>query len=225
MNGGSLISAVRKKLSEGDGRRITDGAIAKFLGISIPGLNVWKKRGNITDRQMVSLLSKARSAGANAAEGSAISPIVEFFEITTTKSRGGARMEILNSRGGHPYLRGLRSELEKHRGVYIFYDSSGSALYVGKTARLTLWKEINNAFNRERSVQKIRRVKHPQRKQAFATSEEKSRQIRPRSVPLLELARYVSAYRVSDGLIDNLEALLIRGFANDIQNTKMENFS
>ena len=221
MNGDSLISAIRKKLSERDKHEINDGAVAKFLGISVPGLNNWKKRQDVTDRQLVSLLSKVRSAGAKDAEGSAISPIVEFFEITKTKSQGGARWEILDSRGGHPYWRGLRSELEKHRGIYIFYDSSGSALYVGKTARLTLWKEINNAFNRERSVQKIRRVKHPQRKQAFTTSKEKSRQIRPRSVPLLEL----SAYHVSNGLISDLEALLIRGFANNIQNTKMENFS
>lgn len=224
MSGGSLISAVRKKLSESNERQITDGVIAKYLGISVTNLNSWKKRRNVTNRQLVSLLSKVRSAGAKEAEVSAISPIVEFFEITRTESRDGARWEILDSSRDQPYSRGLRGELEKHSGVYIFYDSSGSALYVGKAAGQKLWKEINNAFNRERWVQKIRRVKHPQRKQAFVTSEEKSRQIRQRSVPLFELAQYVSAYRVSNGLINNLEALLIRGFANDIQNIKMENF-
>ena len=111
-----------------------------------------------------------------------------------------------------------------HHGIYIFYDSRGRALYAGKTRQRTLWQEINSAYNRDRSVQQIRRVKHPERRQNFRRSDEKQRQIRLRTVPLNDLAAYFSAYNVVDGLIGELESLLIRGFANDLLNVRMENF-
>jgi hypothetical protein len=50
------------------------------------------------------------------------------------------------------------------------------------------------------------------------------RQIRLRAVPLHDLAAYLSAYRVVDGLIGELESLLIRAFANDLLNVRMEKF-
>ena len=154
---------------------------------------------------------------------------MEFFKLAPTDSRNGARVEIFgvhNERGNeHPYLSGLRHELEQHRGIYIFHDSRGRALYAGKTRRQTLWREINNAFNRDRKdLQKIRRVDHPERRQDFRTSDEMRRQIRLRSIPLYDLATYLSAYKVSDGLIGELESLLIRSFPNDLLNARMENF-
>ena len=87
-----------------------------------------------------------------------------------------------------------------------------------------MWKEINLAFNRDRGVQKIRRVNHPDRRQDFRTSDEMRRQILSTQVRLSDLATYVSAWRVADGMICDLEALLIRAFPNDLLNTKMENF-
>jgi hypothetical protein len=74
------------------------------------------------------------------------------------------------------------------------------------------------------SVQQIKRVDHPERRQEFRTSDEKRRQIRLRRVPLHDLAGYLSVYHVADGLIGKLESLLIRGFANDLLNVRMENF-
>jgi hypothetical protein len=41
---------------------------------------------------------------------------------------------------------------------------------------------------------------------------------------LYDLADYFSAYSVDDGMINDLEALLVRGFANDLLNVKMERF-
>jgi len=35
---------------------------------------------------------------------------------------------------------------------------------------------------------------------------------------------YMSAYHVPDGLIGKFEALIVRSFANDLLNVKMENF-
>jgi hypothetical protein len=76
----------------------------------------------------------------------AIRTIVEFFQIETAKSQGGNLPEIFStwSEDGnqHPYLHGLRKELEKYNGIYIFYDSSGRAIYVGKAVKQTLWQGI-----------------------------------------------------------------------------------
>jgi hypothetical protein len=84
---------------------------------------------------------------------------------------------------------------------------------------------MNLAFNRNRKdVQEIMRVKHPERNQAFKTSDEKRRQIRPHAVALHQIASYVSAYKVADGMINELEAMLVRSFANDLLNVRMEHF-
>jgi hypothetical protein len=154
---------------------------------------------------------------------------VEFFRIAKCESRQGANYELFGMNdedgGTHPYLAGLRKELENHKGVYIFFDSRGQAIYTGKARRQKLWKEMNLAFNRERGeVQKIKRVNHPTRKQTYRTSDEKARQITHYVVPLHELASYFSAYEIADGLINEVEAMLVRSFANDLLNKKMERF-
>lgn len=228
MDGAEFIEGVKRKLSDEGTGTITNRQIADHLGITVQALKNWRKRNAVTVRQMVGVLSKSRMKAVEQAEKQAIRPIVEFFKLTPTNSKGGVRTEIFGVRQGegadHPYLRGLRNELEAHHGIYIFYDSRGRALYAGKARQQKLWREINNAYNRDRSVQKIRRVKHPERRQKFRTSDEKQRQIRLRTVPLHDLAGYFSAYDVVDGLIGELESLLIRGFANDLLNIKMEKF-
>jgi hypothetical protein len=228
MLGRDFIEGIRRKLGEKNRGAVTDRALAEHLGLSVPALNNWSNRRTITIRQMVGLLFRLESKAGERAEKQAIRPIVEFFKLSPNDSRGGARREIFRVQqgdgGNHPYLQGLRRELEQQRGVYILHDSRGRALYVGKTKKQTLWSEINSAYNRNRSVQQIRRVNHPERRQDFRKTEEKRRQIRLRTVPLHELGAYFSAYQVTDGLIGELESLLIRSFANDLLNTRMENF-
>jgi hypothetical protein len=43
-------------------------------------------------------------------------------------------------------------------------------------------------------------------------------------VQLADLAMYFSAYKVDEGMINNIEALLVRVFANVILNSRMEKF-
>ena len=83
------------------------------------------------------------------------------------------------------------------------------------------------AFNRDRqNLQLLRRVNHPDKKAIpFKPSDEKSRQIVQRAVPLSALAAYFSAYEVPVALIDDMEAFLIRAFPNDLLNKKMEMFA
>jgi hypothetical protein len=67
-------------------------------------------------------------------------------------------------------------------------------------------------------------VKHPETRVQYKTSGEKSRQIIESAVPLHEIAYYFSAYEVEIGMIDELESLLIRSFANDLLNVQMGRF-
>lgn len=155
---------------------------------------------------------------------------MEFFEIDGCNSKRGASRELFSvqdtSGQKHPYLTGLKEELDSKNGVYVFFDSRGQAIYAGKAQKQSLWTEMKQAFNRERGgLQKIKRVIHPVSKVEYKTSEEKERQIVEEVVPLSELASYFSAYEVDNEMIDDVEALLVRSFANNLLNKRMERFS
>lgn len=225
MNGESVISALMKKF-----KVEKDQDLAQKLGITVTAIRYWKIRKTITVRQFAGLVHSARGAGARDMQASAIRPLVEFFHIDKCKTtRKGSNCELFTIKTDkgekHPYFEGLQGQLKNHHGVYIFFDSRGHAIYTGKARQLTLWKEMTNAFNRKRGdVQKIKRVDHPTRKQPYRTSDEKARQITEHVVPLHELATYFSAYEVADGMINEVEAMLVRSFANDLLNKKMEKF-
>lgn len=225
MNGESVISALMKKF-----KVEKDQDLAQKLGITVTAIRYWKIRKTITVRQFAGLVHSASGAGARDMQASAIRPLVEFFHIDKCKTtRKGSNCELFTIKtdkgGKHPYFEGLQEELKNHHGVYIFFDSRGHAIYTGKARQLTLWKEMTNAFNRKRGdVQKIKRVNHPTRKQPYRTSDEKVRQITDHVVPLHELASYFSAYQVADGMINEVEAMLVRSFANDLLNKRMEKF-
>lgn len=229
MKGTELLASIERKLrKESANQKITNGALADKLGVSSVNLWQWRQTRRLSTRQVANMVAKARESAARSAERQAIRPIVEFFEVKPVESRGGDFWELFATGRGqsaHPYLSGLRKELERSHGVYIFYDSRGRVLYVGKARRQNLWAEMRSALNRDRGdLQQIKRVAHPSRKKEFKASYEKRRQIRHHRVPLWEMITYVSVYRVSDGLIGELESLLVRGFANDILNKRMEQF-
>lgn len=230
MNGNDVITAIKRKL-----RLRTDQKLSDRIGISIPTIQLWKHRKTVTSRQFAEMVQRANLAGASNLQANAICPIVEFFRIDKCSSRGGAGFDVFsekdrNDNDGnptiHPYRNGLKEELKKHFGVYVFFDSRGQAIYAGKARQQKLWKEINLAFNRDRGeVQRIKRVNHPKRRQAYRTSNEQARQITDNLVSLDEIAAYFSAYQVVDVMIDDLESLLVRSFANDLLNIRMERFT
>jgi hypothetical protein len=226
LRGDDFLKTLKAKLVESDEIANTDRALAEHLGLTVAGLANWRSKENITVRQMVGLIERVEKSAVQRAEASAIRPIVEYCRLDRCASKRDARYEIFSTAGdGALYLQGLKDELNAHHGVYIFYDSRGRALYVGKTVKLTLWQEITNAYNRDRSVQNIRRVEHPQRRQTFRKADEQRRQIKPANVQLHDMAAYLSAYRVADGMISEVEAMLIRGFPNDLLNIKVENLT
>lgn len=84
---------------------------------------------------------------------------------------------------------------------------------------------MNLAFNRKRDVQTIAPVRHPERNQEFRPGYEKLRQPKDTRLELFDLAHLFSVYKVDDGMIDELEALMVRGFSNDLLNVRMETFA
>lgn len=224
MDGISVVNQLKKKL-----KISTDGQLADKLGVSLASVGVWKNRTEVTALQTAGLVAAgvktAEERALREAENNAVRTIVEYFPLNKCKSRGGAKYELFESNNGHQYLTGLRAELSSNHGIYVFYDSRGHAIYVGKAREQRLWKEMNLAFNRKRDVQTIMKVGHPERNQVFKTSDEKKRQIREFTVELHHIAAYVSAYQVANGMINSLEAMLVRCFANDLLNVRMENIA
>lgn len=103
----------------------------------------------------------------------------------------------------------IRSDLETQRGIYIFYDSLGKAIYAGKTEKNYLWSEMKSAYNRARKTQqKFKRTNGVK--------------IYKQSYYLHEVAAYASVYSVKPYAISFIEALLIHSFPNDLTNVRVE---
>lgn len=209
-------------------KSVSDSVLAAELGVTQPQLGNYRGR-KLTPKQVANLLDKSAKREAKRLVDLSISPIVEFFEIEEVSSKHGARWEIFSERvadsGTHPFLSGIKTKLQRAHGVYIFYDSRGRAIYAGKAQRLDLWTEINNAYNRDRKeVQSIKRVSHPSSRVKFNPEKEARRQIAKEHVALHHIANYFSAYEAPEPMIGKIEALLVRAFANDLLNVRMEKF-
>jgi transcriptional regulator with XRE-family HTH domain len=221
MKAQELLDALARKLET-----TSQTQLASVLGITIQTLANWKNRNEeLSPLQVAAALAKSRHAAVQRAQLETIRPLVEFFRISLCISKGGASWLVLDA-SQSLYTEGLKQALDDSRGLYIFYDSRGKALYVGKAKEQTIWQEMNKAFNRDRGeVQSIKLVQHPERNQEFKTGYEKLRQPQERVLELYDLATYFSAYSVDPAMIDDLEALMVRGFANDLLNVKMETFA
>lgn len=218
MDGKELINVLKKQFEVQ-----SDIELSKLAGISIATINTWKSNSSkLAPRQIGYLINQVRKKESEACIKSAIQPIVEYYELEHSDSRHGANWELIPSKDGRG--KKVRLELESCKGIYIFYNSQCEAIYLGKAKKQNLWKEMNLAFNRERSNQVVWTVHHPERGQDFTPAHQKLRPLQKTKVFLTEIASYFSAYKVDECLIDNLEALMIRGFANDLTNVRMEKF-
>ncbi|MBD8900201.1 hypothetical protein [Rhodanobacter sp. DHG33] len=222
MTGAELIAELKRKLSVK-----TDRAIALHLGMTEIALGGWKRSNkDLTPRQIANAIQKASRVAVEKSQRSTLRPIVEFFPIDAVRSAGGMKYELFpTGKDDNPLHVQLRNALSGARGIYIFYDTRGRAIYAGKAKEQSLWGEMKSVFNRDRDTQKVYRVSHPERRQAFKPAYEKQRQPRSTQLRLSDLAAYVSVYEVDREMINSLEALLVRGFANDLLNVRMEKFA
>lgn len=222
MRAHELLAALERKLGTG-----SQSELALALGVSVQTLINWRNRDeDLSPLQLATAIAKSRLEAVRQAQYETIRPIVEFYRIERCLVRSKTSWQLFPSgEEATKYVKGLRQELETANGIYIFYDSRGRSLYVGKAREQTLWREMNLTFNRKREIQKIALVSHPERNQEFRPGHEKLRQPKDTRLELYDLAAYFSAYSVDAGMIDDVEALLVRGFANDLLNVKMETFA
>lgn len=216
-----LIAELKRKFTIS-----TDRALAARLGMTEIALGNWKKRTEpLSVRQIANAIDKASRIAVAHSQQSMIRPIVEFFPIERASVGSNGKYAVMRSgTGAGKHRNGLKAELEAAKGLYIFYDTRGKALYAGQTKRQNLWKEMNLAFNRDRSAQVMTLVKHPTNDVPFVAANKKVRQPTDVNLKLHDLAAYFSAIEVTDAAIDDLEALLVRVFPNDLLNFKMEKF-
>ena len=169
MNGTDLLNEISRRIAKRHGTKtITDAVLAREIGVTQPNLALWRGK-QLTPRQVVNLMEKIKKQAAKHTVARAINPIVEFFDIAAVESKQGAKWELFSASkvggkaGKHPYLAGLHERLNSTHGIYVFHDSRGRAIYVGKAHHQTLWTEMNLAFNRDRGeVQSIKRIQPPQ---------------------------------------------------------------
>lgn len=217
-----LLEALARKL--GTNSQIE---LAQTIGVSVQTLINWKNRNeDLSPNQVASAIAKSQSAAVQKSQFETIQPVVEFYCIERCLTKREASWQVFDpGPSATLYAQGLKEALDDAYGIYVFYDSRGHSIYVGKAREQTIWKEMNLAFNRKREVQTIALVDHPDRNQVFKPGYEKLRQPKNMQLELFDMARYFSAYHVDDGMIEDLEALLVRGFANDLLNVKMETFA
>ena len=222
MDSKKLITEIKRKH-----KLSTNRQVAVYLGMTEVQLNNWKSSTKpLTPRQIANAIDKASNVAIRKAHLATIRPIIEFFPISSSPSRGGVSQELFSAgKKQNPMLDGLKDELSKSYGIYIFYDTRGRAIYAGKAKEQTLWNEMKSAFNRNRKTQSVYRVKHPQNPKTFVPANESFAQPIQTAVQLHDISAYFSAYEIDKAMINDLEALVVRAFANDLLNARMERFA
>ena len=221
MNSKELVDELRVKYNYPNNRHLSEK-----LGLSYSTVQKWSNEPrNLTVKQVVGVIEKVRQQSVFDAHSYSIKPIVEYYPIEVAESQQGTHWELFNADvSGNKRQEDIKGYLKDCCGVYVFYDSRGEALYVGKAKEQSLWNEMKNAFNRDRQTQKIKLVSHPYTGTGFKPAFESPRKIEKTNLQLADMASYFSAYEVEDDMINNVEAFLVRVFANSILNVKMEKF-
>lgn len=224
MQGSELLDAFKKQaLDRLEVDSLTEAEFARELGLGLPKLRNLRTK-ELTAHQIAELMDRYGRSVERRLTESAVVPIVEFLELSPSPTAQGATYQIFSPKGeegkANRYMSAVRDRLNSAHGIYIFHDSRGRAIYAGKAVLQTLWKEMNLAFNRDRGeVQNIKRAYHPTSRGRYGGGEVKIKKV---SVALHDLASYVSAYEIPDGMIGKFEALIVRSFANDLLNVRME---
>jgi len=228
MKGSDLIKVYEERLERELGKKPTSSDICNHLGLTPYLLKQYQGYEDLTPKQTATLMERFAKASEDRLKDRAVLPIVEFFELDRTATVQGKSYQLFPIKDEETgkelrFAAGLRTRLKNARGVYIFQDSRGRAIYAGKAQDQDLWTEMNLAYNRGRDeVQFIKKADHPVWRGAYKDASASGKQIIKRSVELHEIAAYVSVYEVAEGMVGKVEALIVRAFANDLLNIRME---
>ncbi len=141
-----------------------------------------------------------------------IIPLRELEKVEPApRKKDGTRLALCKKNEEKNYSDLKTIDGKPTKGIYIFYNSQRKVIYVGKTERgkkRSLWDEMNNQLHRP--------VKSYHSINGYIRTDERLQG---------EDVRYISAYGIIfQGAIHNIEALLIRAYANDNTNVQMARF-
>lgn len=213
----------------------TDADLARWLGVKQPNISYW--RNNSTSATVLTILKRVEEATRAETKknqrSTLIHAIVEFHPIFKTEGKDGW-LPFATSRDGEqiPFLAGLKKRLEDTRsGIYVFYDSSGTPLYIGQVGRFgsktnNLWNQMKLSFNRP-GISRDQYGHSINLNEEFITVTDKGPKVSPSrsSRNLFEIACSFSAYQITPGMAGTIEALLLRVMGNMLLNNRMENLT
>jgi hypothetical protein len=214
MKGRDLFPALKKAMCS-EGEEAPDSDLAKQIGYTKANISGMTRK-RLTPTITANLVKRSLNAKKKSIAQSWIKTISEFYPVNVTPSRGGTRQEIFNK--ADPKKKPLYEALRNAKsGIYSFYNSEGSIIYLGKTKN-ELWYEMNGAFNRSMEAHEVWTVAHPKNR-AFKQT---LRRIQRKNVHLHDTAAFFSAYAVDSDFVDGLETLFIRTLPNNLTNVRIE---
>jgi hypothetical protein len=173
----------------------TDKDLSDWVGVAQASLSQW--RSGIAAPQRAALKTICQHLASCYAE-----PEAEIEPVSPGRPGAGWHIDSDATKRAD-----LKARLEHRRGVYLFYDSRGHVTYVGQ-AKSNLFFEIE-----QRLAQVLRHGAYTRVPTAASLT----------ATDLVQgnVVGYLSAYITTTGeAAHNLEAILIRAFANNHQNRK-----
>jgi len=170
--------------------------LAKTLKVSQSTVTGWLSGATPSRANIRKIVNYFRDYNA----ATLISAVLEFQAIDPVKSGRSWRLTTAVDD------KDLLQECMLHRiGLFIFYDSSGSAIYLGKSDSCVY-------------TEAKKRLGEQSNRPLLAPTRSKPPHIG-------ELARYISVYEVSvPAALKNLEAFMLRAFSNNLLNEAAGNF-
>ena len=184
-----IFSSLLEALEEEYGQ-VTQAELAKALTVTQPTISSWKNGSEPSKKNLRKLIEFFRAHHA----ATLIKPLLEFQSIQPIKSGSEWRFSDDSNTIEH-----IKVETERRCGIYLFYDSSGHAIYLGKTEK-SLYGEAKQ------------RLKASPNRGTYLPTKKTTPQMG-------QVARYFSAYEVTNvAAVKNLESFMLRAFANDLRN-------
>ena len=189
----TLISALQSHLGD-----IPRAELAAVLDVTVQTVGNWLNDTSTPTKPQVNRIVKAFSDHVGK---QLVRPIFEYREITPHRSGGNSWRFGLDATNSANHKR----DLETRHGIYIFYSSAGTAIYLGKStsclyteSKVRLGADLNRPL---RLPQKVKGAK------------------------VGSVARYMSAYEVAvSEATKKIESFMLRAFANSLYNKNSGSF-
>lgn len=176
-----------------------DSELAKFFSVKPQQISTYNKKefsANIIANYIKKAYEKGVRDQREKMQDNAINCILEYAPIERCPKTDG----FTNPPGTQEDYRKM---LKNKKGIYVFYGSMFTPIYIGKTVKQDLWSEMKVAYNKK-EIKSHHRI------------------CREGRTIIKDVAHYISAYEVDENIISAVEAIMIRSFINIIDNVKAE---